>query len=311
MSRNDDRRLKWYERGVRALVAARPTAPQVYCCPLCLRGFDAAHLDLLSIEDVPPRSVGGKPLLLTCRECNNRHGTELDAHIKAGRDLGEVLAGSRETFGRLRVGDERMAVKGTVFGERNELSEMIGKSHPAERDAVQGFFEGLAGGDATGCEFQFEFSMRHDEWRERVGWLRVAYLYLFALLGHTFVLREVMNPIRTQFQRPDEKLVPQIIKTMVEPVAEPRMVSVSRPHDLRSFVVQLERWTFFFPGFVGEDSFCERLAALPERGELSLTGQQLTVPREPVFAGDFHPDVIRLLALGQRGVPVAGEPAAE
>lgn len=311
MSRNDDRRLEWHERGVRALVAARPAAPHVYCCPLCLRGFDAAHLDLLSIEDVPPRSVGGRPLLLTCRECNNRHGTELDAHIKAGRDLGEVLAGSRETFGRLRVGDERMAVKGTVFGEHNELREIVGKSDPAERDAVQGFFEGLAGGDATGREFQFEFLMRHDEWRERVGWLRVAYLYLFALLGHTFVLREVMNPIRDQFQRPDERLVPQIIKTMVEPVVEPRMVSVSHPHDLSSFVVQLEHWTFFFPGFIAEDSFYERLSALPEQGQLSLTGQALTFPRQPVFACDFHPDVIRLLALGQSGVPEEGEPAED
>ena len=103
----DRRRREWFDRGARALVAARPAGPEVYCCPLCLRGFDAEHMDHLSIEDVPPRSVGGRPLLLTCRECNNKHGTELDAHAKAGRDLGEILQGSRETWGSLRIGDDR------------------------------------------------------------------------------------------------------------------------------------------------------------------------------------------------------------
>jgi hypothetical protein len=299
MTMNDEKRQQWFDRGVKALAAARPTAPRVYCCPLCLRGFDLAHMDLLSIEDVPPRSVGGRPLLLTCKQCNNRHGTELDAHIKAGRDLGEILQGSRETWGRLRVGDDRMAVKGTVFGESNELREVAGKSCPAEREAVERFFHGLAGTDATGSEFHFEFAIRHDEWRERVGWLRVAYLYLSALLGHAFVLREVMHPIRDQFQRPDEELVPQIIKTMADPVCEDRIVSVSQPNDLRSFVVQLRRWTFFFPGFVGEDSFYDRLTALPEKGELLLTGNPLAMPREPVYECDFHPEFARLLALHQ------------
>jgi hypothetical protein len=258
-------------------------------------------VDHLSIEHVPPRSVGGRPLLLTCTQCNNKYGTELDAHIKAGRDLGEILQGSRETGGRLRVGDDRMTVKGNVFGENIELREMVGKSSPTERDAVEESFRRLAGRDACGAEFQFDFCVRHDEWRERVGWLRVAYLYLFALLGHTFVLREVMNPIRAQFQRPVDKLVPEIIKRMVDPSPQECLVSVSRPGDLRSFVVQLRHWTFFFPGFVGEDSFYDRLAALPEKGELAMTGMRLPFPSEPGFACDFNPDIARLLALGQAG----------
>jgi hypothetical protein len=287
--------------GVRAFVTARPGAPEVYPCPLCVRGFNTACLSVLSFEDVPPKSVGGKPLLLTCRQCNNTHGSDLDLHIKAGRDLGEIVEGKRETWGRLRIGENRIAVKGTLFADNNTLTEMAGKSNPAERDAVRSHFESLAGSDATGSEFHLEFSLKYDEWRERVAWLRVAYLYLSALLGYTFVLREVLNPVRDQFRRPDEKIVPQIIKTMVDPIPEDCIVSISRPAEVRSFAVKLHRWMFFFPGFVDADSFYSRLAGLPEKGGLSVTGKRLDFPTGPKYLCDFNPELARYLGLQQSG----------
>lgn len=297
----DDRRRRWFDMGVQAFGAARPGAPDVYPCPLCARGFNTPHPSVLSFEDVPPKSVGGKPLLLTCRQCNNKHGSDLDSHIQAGRNLREIVEGKRETWGRLRVGEDRMTVKGTVFAEDNALEEMSGKSNPAERDAVESFVESQAGKDAIGSELHFEFSIKHNEWKERVAWLRVAYLYLSALLGYTFVLREVLNPIRDQFRRPDEKLVPQLIKTMVDPIPEDCIVSISRPSELVSFAVKLQRWTFFFPGFVDTDSFYSRLAELPERGELSVSGKRLDFPTEPKYLCDFHPELARYLALQQSG----------
>lgn len=301
-----DRRLEWFDLGVKAFVAARPRAPRLYVCPLCLRGFDTPDRSVLSLEDVPPKSVGGKSLLLTCRQCNNTHGTELDAHIKAGRDIREIFEGTRETRGYFRVGEHRMAVKGTVFASDNKLQEMIGKSSPSDRDAVQSHFESLAGTDATGKEFHFGFSMKYDAWREQVAWLRVAYLYLSALLGYTFVLRAVLDPIRDQFAHPGEKLVPQIIKTMTDPVPDDCIVSVSLPAELRSFVVKVQRWIFFFPGFVDSDSFYDRLAKLPPRGALQVTGQRLRFPQGPVFACDFDPGFARFLAVRQAGGHDAG-----
>jgi len=95
VSRNsDNRRQEWFARGVQAFTAARLGAPSLYCCPLCIRGFPTVRPNGLSLEDVPPRSIGGKPLLLTCTECNNKHGTDVDSHIKVGRDLEQMLEGT-------------------------------------------------------------------------------------------------------------------------------------------------------------------------------------------------------------------------
>ena len=34
---------------------------------------------LLSVEDVPPRHSGGRPLVLTCKACNSTAGHSIDA----------------------------------------------------------------------------------------------------------------------------------------------------------------------------------------------------------------------------------------
>lgn len=52
---------------------------------------------VVTIEDVPPKSIGGRPLVLTCRWCNHRSGQLLDANIRIGRDLNEVAEGKRDT----------------------------------------------------------------------------------------------------------------------------------------------------------------------------------------------------------------------
>lgn len=58
----------------------------MYICPLCLFGYSKAALDQtspnpLTLEDVPPKSVGGRPILLTCKHCNNQAGRKHDEKI--------------------------------------------------------------------------------------------------------------------------------------------------------------------------------------------------------------------------------------
>jgi hypothetical protein len=60
----------------------------IYFCPLCQRpflkalAFDQAQSVFLTKEDVPPKHCGGRPLLLTCKICNNDLGSDIDSHIE-------------------------------------------------------------------------------------------------------------------------------------------------------------------------------------------------------------------------------------
>ena len=82
MNRGTGRRKRWFDLGADALERLRPERPRSYACPLCGSLFppEALDRDALSVEHVPPQALGGRPLVLLCRQCNNRTGARIDAH---------------------------------------------------------------------------------------------------------------------------------------------------------------------------------------------------------------------------------------
>jgi len=59
---------------------------QTYICPICLNQFSEKDLDtslenFLTLEDAPPKSLGGKANTLTCKKCNNESGYKIDFHL--------------------------------------------------------------------------------------------------------------------------------------------------------------------------------------------------------------------------------------
>ncbi len=63
-----------FDRFSRSLAATVPGMTDTFRCPLCWRDFDQGSLKsgALSREHVPPRSLGGWLVTLTCKKCNNR-----------------------------------------------------------------------------------------------------------------------------------------------------------------------------------------------------------------------------------------------
>src|SRR5688572_916542 len=95
-------RLQWFQRGAAAFTQLFPGSfpelgpepPPVYVCPLCV-STDAAGVQTfrvfpraavvertLTAEHVPPKSFGGKELVLTCAPCNHIAGAHLDSHAR-------------------------------------------------------------------------------------------------------------------------------------------------------------------------------------------------------------------------------------
>ncbi|MEA2063040.1 MAG: hypothetical protein U9P14_05030 [Gemmatimonadota bacterium] len=287
MPRNKDKkRLEWFAFGVDALQRARPSAPQVYGCPLCIKGF--ATTEALTLEDVPPKSVGGRPLVLTCKTCNNTCGYVLDSHIRAGRDLQEIAEGKRDVPVRLSQFGHTISARAT-FGPGNVL--IAGIPEKSDPKAHKALFEKLDAAVTTGSRgwnMKLEFSNRHNQRREAVGWLRVAYLYAFAALGYNFILRPELDRIREQIRKPDEAIAREVMKS-TDATSDVEGISfVYEPAELRSILVRLGRNLFFFPEFNQVADFYERLERAKGVGQrLTISGIHLDLPRRPVFAFDY------------------------
>ena len=83
----DTRRI-WFERGAWAGSLYWPDLVGVYICPQCSTPYERGALDArtLTREHVPPESLGGKRLVLTCQRCNSTSGSALDAAMLAHDD---------------------------------------------------------------------------------------------------------------------------------------------------------------------------------------------------------------------------------
>jgi hypothetical protein len=103
-----DQRHEWFKEGARAFrsVLGRhgrahllPSDIDLYPCPLCLRGLyaiEAIEAGELTREHVPPHSLGGRWLALTCRACNNDAGTFYDAEAEKQERMRSFLTGQHQ-----------------------------------------------------------------------------------------------------------------------------------------------------------------------------------------------------------------------
>lgn len=289
----DLKRQAWFAQGVAAFQRARPGAPAVYPCPLCIRGFTAP--DAVTFEDIPPKSVGGKPLLLTCRTCNSTSGHLLDAHIRSGQDLKEMAAGKREAPIKLTQFGHTINALATFTPGGISIGGLPKQSDPKAHKALFKELERVAASGSIDWDIKITMSSRHSPQREGVGWLRVAYLYAFAALGYQWVMRPELERVREQFRRPDECLVPGIMNHTDAVTGGDGISFVYSPRELRSILVRLGMDLFFLPNFNEASDFYERLAARRQSSAaVRLDGVHIDLPTKPQFLFDEDPKLMVL-----------------
>lgn len=159
-----------------------------YICPLCYNPFSEDKIEnsnshnFLTLEDNPPKSLGGKPTVLTCKECNNKNGAELD------RLVGDLL--KTESFFRehthtniianIKIGDHKIKAELKKMGNNLVHVTPIESSNPwalrhLREDMQKRVFP------------KIEMKLNTPEWENYSrGMLKIAYLKAFELFGYYF-----------------------------------------------------------------------------------------------------------------------------
>jgi hypothetical protein len=197
------KKLQWFELGAKAIEQDFPGTFGVptYPCPICLTPFtvEAVVDKRLSSEHVPPESVGGEELLLTCTKCNNTAGTLLDADAKIKEDVHLAMAGNAGRPHRVKVMVGDLTVNGTLHavGGRNSLEIPAKINKPGTSEMLKK--RAKAGAQLT---LQLEpFS----ELGARISWLRSGYLALVAFYGFRIAYDPAMEIVRKQITQCDER----------------------------------------------------------------------------------------------------------
>lgn len=282
------KRLRLFDRGASSIERdfpgflagqARRELPPVYLCPICRRGFvrEAALVGELTAEHVPPRSLGGPPLVLTCRRCNSVSGRGLDIHARRREWIHDIFStnptGRVVQRAKMRMGETE--VDAVITSEGREISLDLTNNPAGVAESFKPALEALQ-------PFTLSFSAPSVSDRMAgISWLRAGYLVLFSVFGYRVVLDSAFDAVRRQIQEPETESLARFSATLPapRPWSERRFVRVKSPYECRAVI--FGRHALLFPLF-GEVDFYGRLQADSAPGP-QLSGDSFEWPIEPPF----------------------------
>jgi hypothetical protein len=296
MSASSRIRERWFTRGVDAFRRAAPSAPEAYACPLCARGFGRDALDdgTVTVEHAPPESLGGRPICLTCKDCNSTAGHTVDAHMWRRETSFDFAGGTMDEPqpARFQIGETTANVD-YYFGPAGIL--VMGdpkRNHPETQARFQAELEDRVGtGHASGLSFTVTpLKIGHKVQLDMVGWLRSAYLVAFAALGYRYIFQRRLEIVRRQLQSPEETVIECFGAILPKAKRdERRFIFVEKPSHLRGLMLQMGRRVVFLPWI--DDGLYEAIRdekkSRDGKFDEQVRGDFLPWPKEPMHLIDF------------------------
>lgn len=299
-------RQRWFRQGAAAWrraqitmgVSEREATQEAYVCPLCMsvdyaarRGqfkcfTESALFDgSLTAEHVPPKSLGGRPLLLTCRECNNWAGSSVDSHARRRENPRDVFLGRTSTKVTATTGGHKVAGRFTVKDGAYCLD--ITRKNAHRRGAPEAFSAsiGKLGGSDGDIILGFD-SDEFDDRRARASWLRAAYLTMFAMGGFRATGGPEFERIRRQIREPEIEHIPTfLIDTHSKDDWSHRaIVRIKEPEALHCWGMLVGHYLVCLP-WPGEAGLYERIAAERKNDSKKMVARADVTewPTEPTF----------------------------
>jgi hypothetical protein len=302
INRAKKKRMAAFATGAEALRVPldRPSA-DLYGCPICGRLFTKVALSngALTLEHVPPKSLGGKALLLTCKECNSTAGHTIDASAdreEKVKRFGRALSGEGEIEGQpskfTMLGEELNATI-AIDGEGRRVTVRVDRelNDPEAIGRIIAAAERSAHGKSPEQEeFQGNITPRL-RWKPRharISDLRSAFLLSFAYFGYGYAFHPNLAQVREQIRFPDREILPGAFWLEGEEVSSTDVLHLGlteRP--LEALLVHLRGMTYILPVPWGpQDFYAEAARALRDRQ--NITALRIPVPTEMQMVLDLR-----------------------
>ena len=224
-----------FRQGVLAASAALGSR-DTYFCPICATGFQADALTngTLSLEHVPPKSVGGRAIILTCKACNNTAGHSIDAEVankEKQQQLAETLVGKRRGYGGralMEVGGAKVNIELHNQGDVVAL-KIIQANDPQAVARVNEYMKKLSEDDRwKGEKFNITAAKGYHYRLSKVSDLRTAFLVCTATFGYTFAFDKSLERVREQIMKPNETVLTRWWLTVNGPPTDRQIAIVER-----------------------------------------------------------------------------------
>ncbi len=185
---------------------------EIFICPLSLKVFDqdglsSKYADQLTIEHVPPKSLGGRGVTLTNKISNSQAGHTLDSNLLAYL-LHQDFNSGRGSIPVKYKFDNKITINGEIQSGDNLSLKFKPKEMHQGAQKILNLLQ-------TEKEFPISFSFVKPS-DPAIALLRIAYLLAFSTLGYSFLFgaTKYINPnidkIRRQINSPSEQILTEV-----------------------------------------------------------------------------------------------------
>lgn len=167
-------------------------------CPLCLTEYALANVADLTREHIIPSKLGGRSETLTCRKCNNTHGSNFDRHLIGLMRSLDAIEGAESI--RASIKDDKGKITAELLlGDGTPADaiaiQIVGRA--SKMDAVQNLRTSMR--DGSTLELKMDFPFVPERYFRAA--CRAAFLSVFKVEGYDYALslgadnvRRVLGP---------------------------------------------------------------------------------------------------------------------
>lgn len=184
---------------------------QTFICPTCLNQFSKDDLDtskenFLTLEDAPPKSLGGKANSLSCKKCNNSFGHEIDFHLVEKLNELDLHSFLPNTGSKATVTHNGMKVQGIVKIDENGGITITHLEKVNNPKTLKEYVTKTGKDNIVDIKFPVS---RVDFRRFEAALLKTAYFLAFEHYGYPLILSTAFDDVREQIKNPDKEIYPE------------------------------------------------------------------------------------------------------
>ncbi len=296
MNKNELKK-RYFEKGATALRRVTSIDQDYYCCPLCKRLFISQAIEdgILTLEHAPPEKVGGRPLALTCKDCNSISGYSIDAAVvnrKKLFDAVKAITGQNPNYeGRasMKMGGESINVRLVVNEGSISIKPPQEINNPKKLEMYKAYMMNLHDeGRWNGEEFTITPLASYHKKYSKIGDLKSAFIICFALFGYKYVLNKRLSSVREQILNFKSDVIDRFWLASDQKIGKKYFVCLlEKP--ISAIAVRIDKSTILLPWFDGPENLYQYLENNFEYdNNFNFHGQFLKWPEQLEMGMDFY-----------------------
>ena len=294
--KKSDLKKHYFEKGAAALKKLIEIDQECYCCPICKRLFIFEDLDagVLTLEHAPPKQLGGKPLALTCKDCNSVAGYSVDSavvHRQRQLDFARAITGQKSDFkgrGTFSFGGQTLNISFEVDKGTPSIKPLEKINDPKKLKNNKDHMMHLQQTSTwDGQQFTITPSDKYHIKHSKIGDLKTAFIICFAFFGYTYALNKRLSPVRKQIMNYTEEIIDHYWLVSDPEVSQEHIICLIET-PVSALAVKLDNSTIILPWLEGPNDLYRHIGDnYTDKAPVTFKGRFYYWPRSLEMNMDF------------------------